>query len=352
MFQYSSRRGFTLIELLVVIAIIAILAAILFPVFARAREKARQTTCSSNQRQIALSVQMFAQDHEETLPYSVSVWKDISADAGVLICPSAGKTLTNGYMYNETLSGASLGDATVIPDPVKTWVTVDARSNATDLRHSGTAVWSYVDGHVGTAKAAGDTTPMTNYIGVDLTTKGSFWSSGGGFVYGTKGYLLCRANSSSADVTSAAYDYVSAITQVTPVFSYVNRSTNTTAPMGLTDPADGIRKLGKWYTGTSNSFTVATKATDSKIAVHKIAIYLAAWNTGAPQRYEALDMQVTRDGQTSTLATVSMTINSSGSQGYGDGNWYKFEFRGDLLTVTLRKTSGTQNAVMSAICFD
>ncbi len=56
----SKRGGFTLIELLVVIAIIAILAAILFPVFARAREKARQTTCTSNQRQIAASIAMYA----------------------------------------------------------------------------------------------------------------------------------------------------------------------------------------------------------------------------------------------------------------------------------------------------
>ncbi|HAH86615.1 MAG TPA: hypothetical protein DCL60_04515 [Armatimonadetes bacterium] len=57
-----SRKGFTLIELLVVIAIIAILAAILFPVFAKAREKARQTTCSSNLKQISTAIQMYAQD--------------------------------------------------------------------------------------------------------------------------------------------------------------------------------------------------------------------------------------------------------------------------------------------------
>ncbi len=64
------RGGFTLIELLVVIAIIAILAAILFPVFAQAREKARQTSCLSNHKQYALATLMYVQDYDETFPYS------------------------------------------------------------------------------------------------------------------------------------------------------------------------------------------------------------------------------------------------------------------------------------------
>src|SRR5262249_1237761 len=64
----SSRTGFTLIELLVVIAIIAILAAILFPVFARAREKARQTTCTSNLRQISTALMLYVQDYDEKFP--------------------------------------------------------------------------------------------------------------------------------------------------------------------------------------------------------------------------------------------------------------------------------------------
>jgi prepilin-type N-terminal cleavage/methylation domain-containing protein len=62
------RQGFTLIELLVVIAIIAILAAILFPVFAQAREKARQTQCVSNCRQIGMGIQMYLNDWDETFP--------------------------------------------------------------------------------------------------------------------------------------------------------------------------------------------------------------------------------------------------------------------------------------------
>jgi prepilin-type N-terminal cleavage/methylation domain-containing protein/prepilin-type processing-associated H-X9-DG protein len=66
----AKQRAFTLIELLVVIAIIAILAAILFPVFAQARDKARQATCVSNMKQIGLAMNMYVQDYDETFPIS------------------------------------------------------------------------------------------------------------------------------------------------------------------------------------------------------------------------------------------------------------------------------------------
>ena len=61
------KSGFTLIELLVVIAIIAILAAILFPVFAQAREKARTISCLSNQKNVGTGIQMYAQDYDEAI---------------------------------------------------------------------------------------------------------------------------------------------------------------------------------------------------------------------------------------------------------------------------------------------
>jgi prepilin-type N-terminal cleavage/methylation domain-containing protein len=64
----KARRGFTLIELLVVIAILAILAAILFPVFAKSREEARQTACLSNLRQIGMGIKLYEQDWDEELP--------------------------------------------------------------------------------------------------------------------------------------------------------------------------------------------------------------------------------------------------------------------------------------------
>ncbi|MBI2301860.1 MAG: prepilin-type N-terminal cleavage/methylation domain-containing protein [Armatimonadetes bacterium] len=67
----KSQRGFTLIELLVVIAIIAILAAILFPVFAKAREKARQSSCLSNCKQIGTAILMYNQDYDERFPYYI-----------------------------------------------------------------------------------------------------------------------------------------------------------------------------------------------------------------------------------------------------------------------------------------
>src|SRR5687768_3902496 len=100
----SARRGFTLIELLVVIAIIAILAAILFPVFAQAREKARAISCLSNTKQLALAVQQYVQDYDEALPLRQSP----QATGGVWPWPVMSGIL-NPYIKNAGPIGGDTG---------------------------------------------------------------------------------------------------------------------------------------------------------------------------------------------------------------------------------------------------
>jgi len=104
----SRSTGFTLIELLVVIAIIAILASILFPVFSRAREKARMSSCTSNQRQIAMAVLMYVQENNEKFPTADAIWNDIGNQA-ILKCLTKGKSVSNAFVYNLYIAGKSMG---------------------------------------------------------------------------------------------------------------------------------------------------------------------------------------------------------------------------------------------------
>ena len=120
--RLTKHRGFTLIELLVVIAIIAILAAILFPVFAQAREAARKTQCLSNLKQIGTGISMYTQDFDEALPcnWYVGLWNSAPngpykwmdaimpyvKNEGVFTCPSDSNP-TRVYKYNQNLTAGT-----------------------------------------------------------------------------------------------------------------------------------------------------------------------------------------------------------------------------------------------------
>jgi prepilin-type N-terminal cleavage/methylation domain-containing protein/prepilin-type processing-associated H-X9-DG protein len=174
------RRGFTLIELLVVIAIIAILAAILFPVFAKAREKARQTSCVSNQKQIALAVLMYTQDYDEMLVTHGSRCSGLPdhvndvcefykilpyvKNSQIFACPSAGTEAD--YGWNLTLCGVALASfqypsQTVMLDDTShgrcaRWQTPGAppcnplgtNFACMAIRHNEGDNFAFVDGHV------------------------------------------------------------------------------------------------------------------------------------------------------------------------------------------------------------
>ncbi|MBU0610457.1 MAG: DUF1559 domain-containing protein [Armatimonadetes bacterium] len=173
-----TRRGFTLIELLVVIAIIAILAAILFPVFAKAREKARQSSCLSNVKQLMLAFTQYKQDYDERWPMlfwtSSTGWEPAASgwwggeiqpyikNTQIFICPSTSVTVCS-YIYNNGyLSGRADG---TIDKPAELVAISDSTGNSfwgldgstmaiyghTNCRikavHNDGANFGYCDGH-------------------------------------------------------------------------------------------------------------------------------------------------------------------------------------------------------------
>jgi prepilin-type N-terminal cleavage/methylation domain-containing protein/prepilin-type processing-associated H-X9-DG protein len=201
------KRGFTLIELLVVIAIIAILAAILFPVFAKAREKARQSSCLSNVKQIMLAALQYCQDFDETVAQFETVsatvfWYDTYEpyikNTQIFICPSRtpirgcgcdstgnGVGIRNRYGMNTSFQGYKLGTfvrpaeqilhaetgcyrtatASEITNRTAWCVNDISQASATSysgflLVHSGMCNAGYLDGHV---KAMGFGVPATSF---------------------------------------------------------------------------------------------------------------------------------------------------------------------------------------------
>lgn len=176
----QSRKGFTLIELLVVIAIISILASILFPVFARARENARRSSCASNLKQIGLGMTMYIQDYDSIMPAAYNnlvvpyaKWMDMAypyiKNEWVFNCPSAGSATPytrEGYYGNYAINAAYMLGPTFFP-PVSylCWSPAcqanNRLTNQASIENPSTAAWVFDNG-MGAKDAGGVALPYEN----------------------------------------------------------------------------------------------------------------------------------------------------------------------------------------------
>jgi len=199
------RSGFTLIELLVVIAIIAILAAILFPVFAKAREKARMSSCSSNLKQMMLGVIQYTQDYDERYPSArwggnnAYSWRATTApyvkSRQLFACPSnpdsqqicAGDGFPRGYCANGAASGGNTQPMDQAPQSIASVIAPSqciglaciTKRNGGDAdiwfndytagvggnysgsyNHMGMGNYAFMDGHVKAMKPSGTINPV------------------------------------------------------------------------------------------------------------------------------------------------------------------------------------------------
>jgi len=218
--ERPGSKGFTLIELLVVIAIIAILAAILFPVFARARENARKSTCQSNLKQMATAALQYAQDYDETMvrvniflggsTYYGWVWllQPYVKNTQIFTCPSKPSAKWDGnnpsqysghgyafYGINNNADGGpslSARPLAMIPNPadiamfgdsssgnyyVMDWddATSNDNGHVSEARHSEGANFAFADGHVKWMKDGTYATRLGIHVPVDQAPIPAMW---------------------------------------------------------------------------------------------------------------------------------------------------------------------------------
>lgn len=160
-----SRLRMRLLEALVGVAILAVLAAVMLPTFARSREKARQVSCQSNLKQIALAMQMYAQDYQGRLPDALR-WKEqllpYTRNEALYGCPGGEGAGPGPYAMNARYSGATLAD---IPHPETAILAYDADEAGRPVaRHNGGTDCAFADGHVKWVQGVPDIGALTSMV--------------------------------------------------------------------------------------------------------------------------------------------------------------------------------------------
>jgi len=332
----SSRYGFTLIELLVVIAIIAILAAILFPVFAKAREKARQTTCTNNQRQITTAVSLWVQDNSEMLPSAVStaptyVWSVVNLPAKVQTCPDATAGSSSSYGYNAQLSGLALGmaDATLgVESDVCSFcdssTPVVSASSSFAYRHINSVIAAYLDGHIELAKPAvfpRNVIPnFATFLQQDAATQGTWTGK-----YGSDGFVIDSS-------TNTPPSFATLTVTGNSDYTWSNPTTDVRALQITNGNANHVASC--WYTSSNMTFNIVSSG------AHQLALYCLDWDSSS--RNETITVY----DSTNTTALSTQTITS-----FHNGVWVVFNIGGSVY-IKVQNNNGGSNCVVSGLYWD
>jgi prepilin-type N-terminal cleavage/methylation domain-containing protein/prepilin-type processing-associated H-X9-DG protein len=281
--QKASSRGFTLIELLVVIAIISILAAILFPVFAKAREKASQTSCLNNQRQFGLAISLYEQDHDGAFfaDSGQASWAHALSDGlpnAVGNCTSqtgTGTLSTPDYGFNAALFGKAVGD---VQFPAQTILLADRKAYG---RTANCALYDYerdlatphsnglnlacVDGHVSyerinSAKGILGTLLERGYVTVvsgegelvlDVAGPISTATAGANWTYAPIGDLPAAATPTATKTPTLRFEYDMSYTGTYYVWA-VGFCTSS----GQTTPTNGMYAAAYYTTGSQVKYYI------------------------------------------------------------------------------------------------
>ena len=239
-------------------------------------------------------------------------------------------TTTGGASINYTTNGttpsSTLGTLYSSPVAISSDTTLQAIAYKSGLTNSAVASAVYTM-----------SIPVT--YTTDTSTEGSWWSSGGGYIYGSKGYVLCAWNSGT-DVSSLSGSYVSSVTPSGQTgYCWGTGQPSSSATI---NPSTDTRNAACWYTSTNESVSIVLTNPNDGVA-HKMAVYCLDWdNSGRTQ---------TVDVQNPWTSTTLLSGGAVAMSSFNNGTWLVFTFYGNVKLV-ITHTSGGANAVISALAFN